>query len=515
MSYLMGINLGSNNIMAVVYNENGKMVASSSQPTPLTYNDKTQPTWSVWDPKRIWDNVVYTIMDATTQVSDVEEIKAVAVTGFGMDGLPLGRDGTPLYPMISWHCPRTIPQFERFTREIGSENVFKRTGKQTMHIDTIYRMIWMKENHPDILAQTDKWLLIEDYINFMLCGEKATDYSMATCTSAFDLRTHDWCGDILKEAAISKSIFPKAFQSGQVLGTILPIVAKETGLSPKTQVVLGGHDYICAAFASGAIDQSVLLDITGAWEMLVLATDKIRITEDLFESGFYLEGHVVKDKCCYVGSTVSGDMTEWMRKNLCAEEKMIAGAEDTSVWDIIARVCEKSTVGSNGCMFLPHFTGAGAPCHDPTSMGAFVGLHNAVAKRDMIRSVIEGLDYQFRMMVDSFTHYNLGVPTRIVATGGAARNKFWMQNKADVTGCRLEVPSLYEVTPLGAAMIAGLGTGVYASEQEAIDAVRTDVKIYEPNQENHKRYDDLFQNIYSKLQGTLKDVNKELSRRFR
>ena len=118
MAYLMGIDLGSTSIKAVVYDETGNMIACGSQPTPLTHDNPDQPTWCVWDPKRIWDCVVYASMEATSKIKNVEEIKAVAVTGFGMDGLPMDRDGNPLYPMISWHCPRTIPQYEAFTRRI-------------------------------------------------------------------------------------------------------------------------------------------------------------------------------------------------------------------------------------------------------------------------------------------------------------------------------------------------------------------------------------------------------------
>lgn len=515
MAYIMGIDLGSTSIKAVVYDECGNLIAAGSQQTPLTHDNPEQPTWSVWDPKRIWDHVVYAILEATSKVDRVEEIRAVAVTGFGMDGLPIRRDGTPLYPMISWHCPRTLPQFDAFTRRVGTENIFHRTGVRAMASNSIYRMMWVKENHPELLEEADKWLLIEDYVNYMLCGVKATDYSMATCTSAFDQRTHDWCDDLLREAGISRSLFPKAYQSGRVLGTILPMVAQETGLSQKTAVVLGGHDFICAALAVGAIDERVLLDITGTWEMLVLATEKIRITDELYDSGFYLEGHVAKDKCCYVGSCVSGDMTEWMRKNLCAEERLIADARDGSVWEAISEACQKSTPGSNGCVFLPHFSGAYAPHSDPNSMGAFVGLNNAVRKRDLLRSVIEGLNYQFRMMAESFDQYQLGTPQCIVATGGATRNAFWMQNKADVAGYQLEVPSVYEATPLGAAMLAGLGVGIYKDEREAVEAVRKHTTIYEPDLELHKRYDDIYQNVFVHLQSALKSINRELSKRFR
>ena len=287
------------------------------------------------------------------------------------------------------------------------------------------------------------------------------------------------------------------------------------GISTKTVVVLGGHDYICGALAVGAIDESALLDITGTWEMLVLAADQVRITDELFQSGYYIEGHVARGKCCYVGSTVSGDMTEWMRKNLCAEEKVIAEAQDIGIWEAIADACRMSSVGSGGCMFLPHFSGAGAPYHDPNSMGAFVGLQNKIRKRDMLRSVLEGLNYQFRMMAESFVGCGKGEPRRIIATGGAVRNHFWMQNKADVTGYDLEVPEIYEATSLGATMIAGMGTGIYQSERDAVAAVCKKVKVYSPDAENHEKYDDYYRNIYVKLQRSLTEVNRELTRRFR
>ncbi|MCF0145029.1 MAG: hypothetical protein HUJ73_00430 [Eubacterium sp.] len=515
MAYLMGIDLGSTSIKAIVYDELGNAVSSGSRPTPLTYDNKSQPTWCVWEPQQIWNSVTAAVREAVSAVENAEDIKALAVTGFGMDGLPIGNDGAPLYPMISWHCPRTIPQFEEFSQRMGTEYLFKRTGKTPQAIDSIYRMIWMKENRPDVLEKTDKWLLIEDYVNFRLCGERATDYSMATTTSVFDQRTHSWFDDLIEKAGIPRSIFPEAYRSGRILGNVLPETAEETGLSPKTKVVLGGHDYICAALATGAIDPSTLLDITGTWEMLVLSTDSTEITDDLYRSGYYLEGHVAPDRCCYVGSTISGDMTEWMRKQLCGEERIIADSQGKNIWSLISDACEKSSAGSSGCMFLPHFSGACAPHFDPNSMGAFVGLHNPVTKQDMIRSVFEGLDYQFRLMMDTFNKYKLGNPQRIVTTGGAVNNSFWVQNKADVTGCRLEVPEIDEATPLGAAMTAGIGAGIYKDEYEAVNAVRRNVKVYEPNEEAHKLYDECYNDVYVKLQDALSGVNHELSRKFR
>ena len=515
MAYLMGIDLGSTSIKAVVYNEKGDMVSNGYRPTPLTHDNPEQPAWCVWEPERIWNCVCESITQAVSEISDPAEIKAVAVTGFGMDGLPMDKDGNPLYPMISWHCPRTNPQYERFTGEVGAENIFRLTGKQPQNIDSIYRMLWMKDNRPDILEKTDTWLLIEDYVNYMLCGVMGTDYSMATCTSAFDQRTHSWVRDLIGTAGIPEGIFPEARQSGYVLGKIRADVAEQTGLSKDTQVVLGGHDYICAAFAVGAVDSSVMLDITGTWEMLLMATDKAQITDDLFKSGLYLEGHVAKDRCCYVANSISGDMTEWLNAQLCSDEHQRAAAEGINNWQAIEETCLRSSAGSKGCVFLPHFSGAGTPDYDINSMGAFVGLHNGTGREDLVRSVFEGLNYQMQQIIEAYKTFGIGDPSRIITTGGSTRNAFWMQNKADITGSVIEVPDLFEATPLGAALIAGVGVGVFRDEQEAVDAVRRDVTVYEPDPESHRIYADLYENVYRRLQNDLKKVNAELSKRFR
>ncbi len=514
MAYLMGVDLGSTSIKAVVYDPLGNHISSGSVPTPLSHLDPTHPTWCVWEPDKIWESVVACIRQALSQLGSPQEVTALAVTGFGMDGLPMDKDGKPLYPLISWHCPRTIPQSEAFAKQVGAKRIFDITGKQVMAIDSIYRMIWLKENHPELLERTYKWLLIEDFVNYMLCGEYATDYSMATCTSVFRQDIRDWSDELIAEAGIPRSIFPKAMQSGQVLGQVLASAAVQTGLSPATRVVLGGHDYICGAYAVGAINDDVMLDVTGTWEMLVQASSVLNTSQAAFESGYYMEGHVAKDRYCAVGGTVSGDMTEWMRNHLSEKEAAEAEKAGASIWQEITKTVEKASPRS-GCFFLPHFSGAGAPQFNPNSMGAFVGLQNSVSKADMMRAVFEGLDYQFRRMVESFAKYKLGNAQRIIATGGATRNTFWLQNKADVTGMPIEVPTVHEATPLGAAMLAGLGTGVYKNDAEAVASVRKSSVLYQPDMKLHAMYDEYYKAIYCKLQDALAEINREISVRFR
>jgi len=289
MSYLMGIDIGSTSIKAVVYDEGGNLVSKGSASTVLTQETKEHPGWSVWKPEDIWDAVCGATTQATAALVDKASILGVAVTGFGMDGLPISKDGEFLYPLISWHCPRTNDIAKAFSKKHGQKKIFDISGAQSMTIHSIYRMMWMQENHPEIIEKTDKWLLIEDFVNYMLCGEMATDFSMGWNTSLLDQKNKRWSDELLALSGIPKRILPDIKPSGTVLGSISRKAAAQTGLSENTKVVLGGHDYICAALAVGAVSDDVVMDVTGTWEMILQASPVLSHDEKLFSSGYYVE----------------------------------------------------------------------------------------------------------------------------------------------------------------------------------------------------------------------------------
>ncbi|MCP4398455.1 MAG: hypothetical protein GY801_14305, partial [bacterium] len=202
MPYLMGIDLGSTSTKAVIYDTEGKIAAFADRPTEVAHLDPEHPTWAFWEPEKVWNDTVAVIQETLTKIPDVSQLKGVAVTGMGMDGVPIDKEGKWLYPFISWHCPRTEPQSRAWSEKVGAENIYLISGKQVMPIDTVYRLLWMQENHPEILEKTERWLLIEDFVNFMLCGRQATDYTMASCTSLFDQKTLGWSEKLFAEAGI-------------------------------------------------------------------------------------------------------------------------------------------------------------------------------------------------------------------------------------------------------------------------------------------------------------------------
>ena len=216
MSYLLGIDVGSTNLKAVLYDLKGDEVATASEPTQRVTPDSDHPDWAVWQPQQIWDGIAGSIKQVVSKINDPREIKGVAVTGMGMDGVPLDSNGDWLYPFISWHCPRTKPQMERWIETVGVEKQFPISGSPIWQFHTSYRLMWMKENQPEILSKTHKWVLIEDFINFMLCGEYATDYSMASSTSLFDQSAQQWSDELIDLAGIDKDLLCDAKPAGTV-----------------------------------------------------------------------------------------------------------------------------------------------------------------------------------------------------------------------------------------------------------------------------------------------------------
>jgi xylulokinase len=514
MDYLAGIDLGSTTLKCVIYDLAGNVVASGARPTEQFNPNPDHLDWTVWQPEQIWGGTAAAMSEAVSQLKDPRQIKAVAVTGMGMDGVPVDEDGNWLYPFISWHDPRTEPQLRWWEEHIGAGKSFRIGGNTLWRFSTALRLLWMAEHEPDILARTDKWLLIEDFLNFMLCGRRATDYTMASCTLLFDQSKRDWSEEILAQSGIDRRLMCDAYPSGTLLGEVTAAAAKATGLPAGTPVALGGHDYLCGALPVGAFSPGVVLDVTGTWEIVLATIPEPVLTPDVQKLGVTVETHVARDIYAVWGGAVAADMLEWYRKEYGHQAQQQAQQEGGVDWDYLMAEAASSPAGARGVMFLPHMSAAGCPVVDARSLGAFVGLSNFAQSADMLRAIVEGLNYQ---VLDIVTALKSGLeinPKRLVAVGGATRNQFWMQNKADVTGLPIEVPEVEEATPLGAAILAGIGVGIYRDEQDAFERVYKPGKTYEPDPKLAAQYAEWYQ-IYKQLYPVLAPVSHQLYEQFR
>lgn len=514
MTYLAAIDLGSTTLKAVIFDLDGNVAASASRPTVQSHPDPAHADWTVWMPDQIWGDSAAAMKEAVAQLDDPGKIKAVAVTGMGMDGVPVDEHGQWLYPFISWHCPRTQPQFDWWSKQITAEKTFSIGGNTLWRFSTALRLLWMAEHEPEILRRSHKWLLIEDYVNLMLCGRMATDYTMASCTLLFDQRRLAWSDEMLSLSGIDRRLLADPYPSGTFLGEVSPAAAAATGLCAGTPVILGGHDYLCGALPVGAFRPGVVLDVSGTWEIVLATTPEPILTLEAQQTGVTVEAHVARDLYAIWGGAVSADMLEWYRQQFGFEARHQASLAGGGDWDFLMADAAASPAGARGVMFLPHLSGAGCPTVDPRSLGAFVGLSNRASKGDMLRAVIEGLDYQFANIVRTLSD-RLAVPfERLVVVGGTTRNRFWMQNKADMVGGlfgrTIEVSEVEEATPLGAAMLAGIGVGLYQDEEDACERVCKPSIVYEPDSSAAKVYARLYP-IYQQLYPALKCLSRQLS----
>jgi xylulokinase len=514
MDFLLGIDVGSTSMKAAIYDLDGNVVAQSSQPTQSVANDPEHPNWQVFLPDDIWNGIARAIKGAVDQIDSADFIKAAAVTGLGADAVPLDERGEPVYPFINWLCTRTAAQFDWWLENIGLEKTFEVTGWQPFVWSTVLRFLWLQQNEPEIAQRVRKWLIIEDFVNYRLTGKYSTDFTDASPTLLFDQSTLTWSDELLQLAGLDKDLLPTPQASGSFIGEITPQAAEKTGLLPGTPIYQGGHDYLVGALAAGAIKPGVLLDVTGTWELVITPTISPHWTEEIRQLGLTIEAHAVADTYCLWGGGTAASMLEWYKDQIGIEARQLAEQGQGNIWSYLMDEARSTAPGAGGIFFLPHFNGTACPNLDPNSLGAFLGLNDTTSRGDLVRAVIEGLDYAFFDMLLAVERGAGQKAEKITAIGGAVRNEFWMQNKADVCGRVIEAPEIEEATALGAAMLAGTGAGLYQDLQEAALRVHKPGKTFEPNPKLTSLYAEFFE-IYKEIYPALKPLNKQIYDRFR
>lgn len=503
---LLGIDVGATGIKAGVFSREGALLASAGRrngPVPQPGGDES---WMIWDVEAIWQAVCAACREALGAVDGV--VAGVSVTGFGADGIPLAADGTPLYPMISWHCSRTVPQRDWLSRRVDPREIYAITGYHNYPINTLNRWRWLREHAPAALDGAYRWLMVQDYVVYRLTGSFSTEATIASTTMGFDLNSHDWSERLLTTVGAPAHMLPPISTPGSVLGSVHGSAAAVTGIPEGTPVATGGHDCEIGALGSGVTTPETFIDITGTWEMIIAAVDRFEPLPTLFEEGIDYECHTVPG--CYLcqGLMLAGGVVEWVlgafyrdvppeqRYRLLMEE---AGAEPP---------------GSGGVLVLPAFVrGMGAfQAHDAT--GAVVGLTTTTHRGQIARALLEACCYQLRKQQQVISA-ELGVrPDSLLVLGGGTRNPLWLQMKANVTGLPVSVPGHEEITLLGAAMLAGVGAGVYGDLGEAVQCTRFSLRTYEPDASIHDRYTDLYESLFVSLPESLADVNRALATRY-
>ena len=370
------------------------------------------------------------------------------------------------------------------------------------------KMMWWRRQMPDVYAHTHKFVCFGDYVLARLGFEPTIDATMAARTLAYDINTGSWSEPIIAAAGIDPAKLPRVVPSGTTIGHLGARGAVLTGLSPDVAVVVGGFDQACAAFAVGVIDEGEGFYGLGTTEALALAVEK---PDPAFAAlNVAVIPHVVPDMLlAMTGSQTGGRLLRWFRDEFCATDKGRAEREGRDAYDLIL---DGMTPEPGMLMVLPHFAGSGSLDSDPNALGAILGLSFKAARQDVAKAILEGVTYEQALSLVRMGEKGVR-PTRLAVVGGMARSDIWMQIKADIIGCELIRQQIFDASCLGAALLAGLATGVLASPQAAKAAVARDVTHFRPvdrRHQVHKRRLVAYSHLHQRL-GEINAVLRETS----
>lgn len=460
MAYLAGIDLGSSNIKVAVFEEDGSVIAK--QTVTNTFHSPRKG-WYEYDPEEVWQNTAACLRRCIESLGKGSHLQGVSIASMGEVGIPISQNGSPLYPAISWMDQRTLPQMNWWLQNVGREAVFSISGMPLDPMYSIHRIMWLRDQDPDIYQSMYKWICLPDYIVFKLTGEILTNYSIASRTMAFDVHRMVWSEELCEAANIDPTIFPEVTHSGVVAGGVSAKASEITGLPSGTLVVLGGHDHACATVALGLSQGDEIVDSTGTGEGLAAVSDSARLPKALAATNRYAcYPHCVPDKYFVLGHLgVVGKTLEW-------------------ITTLMGRSLDGYRCEAELPMYFPFLGSDTDPRHES---GGWLGITPACTRDDLVNSLMESACFWFRRNLELYASGFAIQPRTIWLTGGLSQVEVLTRLKADVLNRPITIPRYPDLALLGAAMIAGVGTGVYASWEEAFRSVRLPVDRVVPVEE--------------------------------
>lgn len=495
--YILAHDLGTSGNKASIYSIDGKLITSATYCYETKYADGGI---AEQNPDDWWTAIVNTTNKMIQKIHP-EEIACICFSAQMMGLVCIDKNGNVLRNSLI-HCDqRAIKQNLRLLEKIDELKFYKITGHKASPNYPLQKLMWIKDNEPECYKNTYKVLNAKDYIVFKMTGEIMTDYTDASGTNAFDLKTNQWSEELCNLADVDINKFPEVKSSTHVVGEISLSASKELGLAKGTLVVLGAGDGMCSSVGCGAVKPGKVYNYIGSssWITSILKQpvfdEKMRLETFAHPAGKFFN----------VGGTMqtAGACFEWAAKNLYGSLSS----------ESIMKELSETKPGSSGVIFLPYLNGERVPFWNENARGTFIGISNTTTRADMLRAVMEGVALNLKIILDIYRKY-INVD-EIIVIGGAARNSIWTQIIADVYGAKILKPeNLSEITSLGAAIIGGVGTGLFKDFTVAEDFLSI-TETQSPREEYRGLYDkllDVFQKSYYSLiesYGLLQDLKRE------
>lgn len=492
---LLGIDSGTSGCKVTVFNFNGQVKATA---TGIYHTDYPKPGYAEQDAAEWWKVICEQIQGITQQQGiRPEEIMAIGVDGISWICLPVDKKGQPLCKAMIWLDRRAEKQAAWMKKTMGEELLTNLSGNPVDSAYIVPKMLWLQENEPEIFNQAAKFLQSNSYIVYQLTGEYSQDYSQGYGFHFFDISKGSWNEIVAEKMGISLDLIPPLVSCQRVVGAVTPQAAAESGLIAGIPVVAGGLDAACCALGAGVVKPGQTQEQGGQAGGMSILLDK-----PLIHPRLILGYHVVPDLWLLQGGTVGGGGTlKWFKQELGHYEQQLSLSAKKSPFEIMSEEAAGIKPGSDGLVFLPYMAGERSPIWDSNARGVLFGLSYDKTRAHLIRAMMEGVGFSLQHNLKTAETVNAWAD-ELISVGGSANSKAWTQIKADITGKPIHVPFSDHATTLGAALLAGVGAGIYSDFDEAIRRTVHIQRTHLPDSVNHaiyQKYYALYLELYQKL----------------
>ena len=503
-NYIIAHDLGTTGNKATLYDCEGKLVGAAFEGYETEH---ARAGWAEQDPRDWWQAVCQSTRRLLGEAGlSKNEIAAISFSGQMMGAVPLDRQGQPLRKAIIWADQRALPQERWLMERLDFGEVYQITGHRLSSPYSLAKILWMRDNQPEIYDDVHKFVQAKDAIIARLTGSFVTDPSDASSMNLYDLERGEWSGKILDAVDLPGDKLPEIRQSIEIVGEVRREVADEVGVAAGTRVVLGGGDGACAAAGAGVIEAGSAYNYVGSSSWIAMSTPKPIYDPEYRTFTF---GHVIPDRVMPTGTMqAAGASYQWTRNQLGLLEQQAAETLGVSAYELINLQAEQVEAGAEGLFYLPYLMGERSPRWNSHARGAFVGLTIRHTRAHLYRAVLEGITMNLRVILDAFRRQGTVIDAMRVIGGGAG-SRLWNQMMADIYGMPVQrLAILEEATSMGAALVGGVAVGLY-DDFSMIETMNKIAATVSPDPQNQAVYDRIypvFNKIYEALVPIYDDI---------
>jgi xylulokinase len=467
-----------------------------------------KPGWAEQDPEDWWQATILAVRGALKEAQlQGGNIAAIGLSGQMHGVVCLDKANLVLRPALLWCDQRSQAQCDWITSKVGARRLIKLVSNPALTGFSAPKLLWVRDNEPATYERIAHFLLPKDYVRFRLTGEFASEVSDASGTLLFDVTHRRWSKELLDALAIDPQVLPRTFESPEATGQVTAETALLTGLKTGTPVVGGGGDQAASAVGNGIVLAGLTSATLGTSGVIFTYTGEPKLDP---QGRIHTFCHAVPGKWHVMGVTQGAGLSlRWFREQLGASEAWYACQTGEDVYNLMIREAEKVSAGSNGLLFLPYLMGERTPHLDAQARGMWFGLTAAHTRAHLIRAILEGVAFSLRDSLEIFKELKIPVE-QIRASGGGSRSFFWRQIQSDIYGKDVVTLRESEGSAFGAALLAGVGSGIYSSVEESAREALQVRESLSPIEQNVRLYNQQYE-VYRQLYPAVKGLVHQLA----